>query len=66
VAEYVEFGGNIIQVEGVGSSIARATAAGNFPLLLASTLSMIATVVLINRFFWRRLYKLAEERFVME
>lgn len=66
IAEYVEFGGDIIQIKGVGSIIARATAEGNFPLLLASTLSMVLTVVLINRFFWRRLYQLAEERFVME
>jgi ABC-type anion transport system duplicated permease subunit len=29
-------------------------------------MSMVITVVLINRFFWRRLYRLAEERFVME
>jgi NitT/TauT family transport system permease protein len=66
VAEYVEFGGTTIVIDGVGSLIARATAAGNFPLLLASTMSMVVTVVLINRFFWRRLYRLAEQRFVME
>lgn len=66
VAEYVEFGGNIIQINGIGSMIASATAKGDFPRLLASTISMVVTVVLINRFFWRRLYRLAEERFVME
>ena len=66
VAEYVEFGGNVIQVKGIGSMIASATAQGDFPVLLASTISMVIAVVLINRFFWRRLYSLAEERFVME
>jgi NitT/TauT family transport system permease protein len=66
VAEYVEFGNKTIVIDGVGSLIAQATADGNFPLLLAATLSMVITVVLINRFFWRRLYRLAEERFVME
>jgi len=29
-------------------------------------LSMVLTVVIINRAFWRRLYQLAEERFRME
>lgn len=66
VAEYVEFSGKIISIQGVGSLIAEATADGDFPLLLASTFSLVATVVLINRFFWRRLYRLAAERFVME
>jgi NitT/TauT family transport system permease protein len=66
VAEYIEFGGNVLSVNGIGSMIASATAAGDFPRLLASTLSMVLAVVMINRFFWRRLYRLAEERFVME
>ena len=48
------------------SLIAQATASGNYPLLLAATLTMILTVVLINRFFWRRLYQVAEERYRME
>ncbi len=66
VAEYIEFGGKVLSVNGIGSMIASATAAGDFPRLLASTLSMVIAVVMINRFFWRRLYRLAEERFVME
>ena len=66
VAEYTHFGGKTLFTIGIGSSIARATAAGNFPLLLASTLSMIATVVLINRLFWRRLYRIAADRYRME
>lgn len=66
VAEYTIFGGKTVFTTGIGSLIARATAAGNFPLLLASTLSMILAVVLINRLFWRRLYRLAADRFRME
>ena len=66
VAEYAIFGGKTVFTTGIGSLIARATAAGNFPLLLASTLSMIFTVVLINRLFWRRLYRLAADRYRME
>ena len=66
VAEYTEFGGQTRFVTGIGSLIARATAAGNYPLLLAATLSMVLAVVIINRFGWRRLYNVAENRFRME
>jgi NitT/TauT family transport system permease protein len=66
VAEYVDFAGKTIYTTGIGALIARATATGDYPLLLASTLVMITTVVMINRFVWRRLYRVAEERFRME
>lgn len=66
VAEYFQLGGRSHQVTGVGALIASATASGDFHLLLAATLSMILTVVLINRLFWRRLYRRAEGQFRME
>jgi len=66
VAEYVEFGGKAMHTVGIGSLISLATVKGDYPLLLASTMVMIVTVVLINRLFWRRLYRLAEERYRME
>lgn len=66
VAEYVDFAGKTIYTTGIGSLIARATASGDYPLLLASTLVMIFTVVLINRLVWRRLYRVAQERYRME
>jgi NitT/TauT family transport system permease protein len=66
VAEYVHFGGQTLFATGIGSLISQATASGDYPLLLASTLSMIATVVLVNRLFWRRLYRTAEEKYRME
>jgi NitT/TauT family transport system permease protein len=66
VAEYVQFGGKTIYTAGIGSLITRATALGDYPMLLASTLSMVLTVVIINRLVWRQLYYLAEERYRME
>jgi len=66
VAEYIEFSGETLRTTGLGDLIAFATAQGDYPLLLASTLTMIVAVVLINRFFWRKLYRLAEERYRME
>ncbi len=66
VAEHMEFGGRTLSTVGIGALIARATAAGDYPLLLAATLTMVLAVVLINRTLWRRLYRLAEERYRME
>lgn len=66
VAEYFKLGGETYQVTGAGALISDATANGDFPLLLAATLGMIFTVILINRLFWRRLYRRAEEQYRME
>jgi NitT/TauT family transport system permease protein len=66
VAEYIQFGGKTMSVTGIGAVIAEATASGDYALLLAATLSMILTVVLINRVLWRRLYRIAEEQYKME
>lgn len=66
VAEYVHFGGQVLSTTGIGALIAKATGSGDYPLLLAATLSMILAVVLINRLVWRRLYQIAEEKYRME
>lgn len=66
VAEYQNFGGETLSVNGIGSLIAHATVDGNYPLLLAATIAMVLTVVLVNRLVWRRLYVLAEEKYRME
>lgn len=66
VAEYIQIAGQPLKVTGIGSLIAEATQTGNYSLLLVATVSMILTVVLINRLFWRRLYRLAEEQYCME
>jgi NitT/TauT family transport system permease protein len=63
VSEYVQVKGGTHVAFGLGSLISVATAEGNFPLLAASVLAMAISVVLINRLFWRRLYRLAEERY---
>jgi NitT/TauT family transport system permease protein len=66
VAEHVEFGGASHSTTGVGALIAQATADGDYALLLAATIALVAAVVLVNRVLWRRLYRLAEERYRME
>jgi NitT/TauT family transport system permease protein len=66
VSEYVTFGNQTFQTVGLGAVIAGAANAANFPLLLSGTLTMALVVVLINRLFWRRLYRLAETRFRLD
>jgi NitT/TauT family transport system permease protein len=65
VAEYVNFGGQNYETLGVGALIAEGTAQGNYPLLLAATLTLSVTVVATNRLFWRKLYASAEENYRM-
>ena len=66
VAEHVQFGGRSHSVRGVGAEIARATAEGDYAMLLAATLVLVATVVVINKALWRRLYRIAEERYRLD
>jgi len=66
VAEQVQFGGATHATVGIGSLIATATGSGNYALLLGSTLALVLTVIIINRVFWLRLYRLAEERYRLE
>jgi NitT/TauT family transport system permease protein len=63
VSEVVGFGGTTLTATGLGAYIAHATEAGNFPKLIAGVAVMSLYVVSLNRFFWRRLYRLAESRY---
>jgi NitT/TauT family transport system permease protein len=65
VSEYVQFRGQTEFTLGLGSTISEASAAGNFPLLLASTVTMSLLVVLTNRLVWRRLYQLAQTKYTL-
>ncbi len=66
IAEQVEFGGSTHSTLGVGSLIAQATSKGDYASLLAGTLALVFVVVLINRTFWLKLFRLAESRYRME
>lgn len=63
VSEFVQIKGQTYNAFGLGWLISHATAEGNFPLLCASVVTMAAFVVLVNRFFWKRLYHMAENRY---
>ncbi|MBC7195017.1 MAG: ABC transporter permease subunit [Caldisericia bacterium] len=66
VSEYVNFGGKVHMITGLGALISNATEMGDIPLLTASTLFMAIIVVLFNRLFWRRMYNLSEEKYHLE
>ena len=63
VSEFVQVKDQTLIAFGLGSTISAATAKGNFSLLAAGVVTMAAFVVLLNRFFWKRLYRLAEDRY---
>ena len=63
VAEYVHFGGRTLVAPGLGSLITQASESANFALLAAGVLTMSFALIVINRNVWRRLYRLADERF---
>jgi NitT/TauT family transport system permease protein len=66
VAEYSKIQGKTYSTVGLGAVISRATDAGNFAVLLGATVVMAATVVTVNRLFWRKMYWLAATRYKLE
>jgi NitT/TauT family transport system permease protein len=66
ISEYVSFNGQTHSTVGLGALIAQSAGSDNFALLLAATLAMAIVVVMLNRFVWRRLYRLAEQRFHLD
>lgn len=63
VSEYVQSKGQTLTAFGLGSTISIATTKANFPLLTAGIVTMALFVVLINRLFWKKMYRLAEDRY---
>jgi NitT/TauT family transport system permease protein len=66
VAEYFHFKGQVLSTFGLGAEISSATDAGNFGVLLLSTIVMATLVVSVNRMVWRPLYRRAETRYRMD
>ena len=66
VAEYFHIQDRTLSTLGLGAEISRATDAGDFPLLLLSTIVMATIVVTVNRLVWRPLYHLAETRYRLD
>jgi NitT/TauT family transport system permease protein len=63
VSEYLQDHNPPLQATGLGAFISNAQANGDFPGLAASVLAMALFVVFFNRFVWKRLSAIAQERF---
>jgi NitT/TauT family transport system permease protein len=66
VAEVAGWGSHHLSALGLGAYIANASSAGgsnSFARVLTGVVVMSVFVVCVNRFFWRRLYRLAETRY---
>ncbi|MFZ6644307.1 ABC transporter permease [Undibacterium sp. TJN25] len=62
VAEYVTWGKTTLIADGLGSYIKQMTEVGDFHRIALGIGVMCVFVMLLNRFFWRKLYLLAEDR----
>lgn len=65
VAELVVWGSTTLEANGLGSYIAKATVAGNYPHIILGVMVMALYVTLFNRLFWRPLHAYAERRLRM-
>jgi NitT/TauT family transport system permease protein len=63
VAEIVTYGGTTLTATGLGAYVSSATERGDFHHILAGVAVMSFYVVSLNRLLWRRLYRLAENRY---
>lgn len=66
VAELVPWGNQVLKANGLGSFISEVTKSGDWPAIFCSILVMSSFVVLINRFVWRYLYRVSEQKFKMD
>jgi NitT/TauT family transport system permease protein len=65
VAELVAWHHQTLNAYGLGNYISTASNDGKFAFLIAGGIVMSAFVVVANRVFWRRLYRIAETRFTL-
>ena len=63
VAEYVTDNHQTLAAFGLGSQISVSAAQADFPMLAASVVVMSLMVVAFNRLVWKRMYRLAEEKY---
>ena len=62
VAELVSWGDQRLVAHGIGSYIAQATEAADYPRIVLGIAVMSILVTVFNRFLWRPLYRYAEQR----
>jgi NitT/TauT family transport system permease protein len=67
VSEYLVYREKVYSVRGIGSLLDHATyVSGDSRLILLTLVSLTATIVILNRFIWRRAYAFASDRYRLE
>ncbi|MFQ5781239.1 MAG: ABC transporter permease subunit, partial [Nitrospiria bacterium] len=67
VSEYIVYRNETHSVTGIGAMLDRAIyESGDQQMILFTLLAMVITIMLLNRFFWRRLYLYAVSHFKFE
>jgi NitT/TauT family transport system permease protein len=67
LCEYLDAGGKIVSVRGIGATLAHATyVTADMQVVAASLGSMVLLIVLVNRLFWDPLYLRVATRYRME
>jgi NitT/TauT family transport system permease protein len=66
VAEVASWGDTKLEAVGLGSYIAKASDAGDYPRVWLGIVVMAVMVVAFNRIMWRPLYRLGERRFRLD
>ncbi len=67
LCEYIEAGGRVFSVRGIGATLDRANyGSGDMQVVGASLLAMVMLIVAVNRFFWAPLYERAARRYKMD
>ncbi|SRR5579883_309701 len=65
VAELVQYHHQTFSAHGIGALLQTAYTDGKFALLGAGIFSLCLMVVLLNKFVWRKLFNLAQDRFAL-
>jgi NitT/TauT family transport system permease protein len=60
VAEIVYHPGGVLQADGIGAEITKATAEGNYPKLVAAIIVITIALVILNRSLWRTMHELVQ------
>ena len=66
VSEYFVYEKQPMEVFGIGAFLDRSTYSGNTAMTVLTLFAMVSVIVVTNRFFWRRAYARAADRFRME
>lgn len=66
VSEVISYKGQDFVAHGLGADISKAAAHGDFANLSAALVLMVVVVVLLNRTFWSKIYRIAQTRYRLD